>query len=64
MKQFNKKLLLNKKTVADLSQNEMKAAKGGAGFTFDQVCLYTQPPYCQLTEWTCPTGAPMTCMDP
>jgi hypothetical protein len=64
MKRFNKKLLLNKKTVADLNLDEMKAVNGGAGFTYDQVCLLTRPPYCQETDWTCPTGYPMTCHEP
>lgn len=47
-KKFNKKLELNKQTVADLRNDEMKNAKGGA-FTDDFTCN------------TCFTAPEMTC---
>jgi hypothetical protein len=38
---FQKKLVLNKKTVADLSLNMMDQAKGGRPPTEFSACLYT-----------------------
>lgn len=42
---LKKKLLLNKKTIADLEIKELKAVYGGA----------TKPSYCPCTTRTCPT---------
>ncbi len=58
-KRPNKKLSLNKSTVADLNGREMKIVKGG--------CDYTQPQSCQSirlcpTEFTCATDCGATCL--
>lgn len=63
MKKFTKKLSLNKETVTNLPTIDMRKAIGGVGTIFP-YCIPTYPPLCQETQWTCPTGAPMTCMDP
>lgn len=47
-KVFNKKLSLNKKTVAHLKNDEMHNSKGGAIPTFYYTCV---PTYCR--GWTC-----------
>jgi hypothetical protein len=58
VKKINKKLVLNKETIADLKADEMKAVQGGVSMghpsCFETGC-------CPLTEWTCPTGPPMDC---
>lgn len=63
MKKFTKKLNLNKETVTNLPTLDMKKAIGGAGTVFPD-CIPTYPPLCQETEWTCPTGYPLTCKEP
>jgi len=50
---FNKKLTLNKKTIADLGSTEMKVVKGGATefpCTFDTCTMCT----CNTRCPTCP----------
>ncbi|MDQ1354004.1 MAG: hypothetical protein QG657_4313 [Acidobacteriota bacterium] len=47
-KNFNKKLMLNKKTVAHLGNNEMNAAHGGRPVSLDGEC----PTYGKVS---CPT---------
>ena len=47
-KNFSKKLMLNKKTIAHLDNNEMKAAHGGTGDTGDPGCVV------QVTLTECP----------
>ena len=49
-KKFNKRLTLNKKTVSDLNDKEMKDLHGGAG-TFGS-CAYTCSP-CDTRFQTC-----------
>ena len=48
MKGFNEKLVLNKKTIANMETQEMKKAVAGVAETY----------------WTCHTGPPMDCKDP
>ncbi len=46
-KSLNKKLALNKKTVANLEKKEMSTAKGGWGYTFHpDVCINTEGRMC------------------
>ncbi len=45
-KSLNKKMVLNKKTVADLDKNEMNTAKGGNG-------IYTRPRTCDTDGRRC-----------
>ncbi len=47
-KSLNKKLVLNKKTVADLDKNEMSTAKGGYGDRY-----YTKPLTCNTDDPVC-----------
>lgn len=53
-KPFNKKLVLNKKTVSHLNRRELKAVDGG-----EEICDTDQAPTCisfqGLTCETCPT---------
>lgn len=56
-KQFNKKLVLNKNTVANLELNEMEAIKGGIYYT---ALEWTCNTWCGCTTqyfWLCPTDA-------
>lgn len=55
-KKFEKKLSLNKKTIADLEAGEQNAVKGGFGGTGRSFCwCYPSLPTC-----TCPyTGVPV-----
>jgi hypothetical protein len=53
-KTFNKKLFLNKETIAHLKVEEMSRVPGGIGYT--PKCMMTIPVSCPcpLTEWdTC-----------
>ncbi len=45
-KSLNKKLVLNKKTVANLDKKEMSTAKGGWGYTAYQFCEGTNERMC------------------
>ncbi len=54
-KRFNKKLTLNKKTVANLDYNEMIIARGGGTNPFTRYCrtihhLCTDLLYCEQTD--------------
>lgn len=50
-KTFNKKLVLNKKTVSHLNRGELKAVDGG-----DEICDTDQAPTCiSFQGWTCET---------
>jgi len=54
-KRFNKKLVLNKKTIADLSIDEMNAAHGGvttSGCTLKVTCSVPTGPNCGPTRET------------
>jgi hypothetical protein len=58
-KKFNKKLVVNKKTVANLNINDMRSAHGGA-HTYNTYCPECPPNpswvSCEAcTEWYCPT---------
>lgn len=53
--EFSKKLRLNKKTIADLSSKEMKAANGGAEAPETDACVYTYTK-CQTQ---CPSNGSM-----
>jgi hypothetical protein len=59
-KHFDKKLVLNKKTIAHLGSDELNAVNGGlsANTTCPEVCMILSKPTCPgLT--TCPlTGFP------
>ena len=44
---FNKKLVLNKKTIVDLNDKEMNSANGGTG----QTIWLTNCGYCTVPEW-------------
>lgn len=50
MKRFNKKLVLNKETIANLKIDEMKGVQGG----FQTFTCIPQECY-RPTAWTCPT---------
>jgi natural product precursor len=53
-KQFEKKLVLNKKTISHLDHKEMRVL--GGGFTSYGTCAFTCEP-CPLTDYrTCYTG--------
>jgi hypothetical protein len=54
-KKINNKLTLNKKTIADLSSNEMKDAYAGGNDKFTQECMVTRelcPTYTCYTKVT------------
>lgn len=56
-KKFDKKLALNKKTIAHLDSVKLNAARGGIGghlITTDQTCCGTCISICE----TCVTGYP------
>lgn len=53
-KKFQKKLTLNKKTIADLSNRQLKKVYGGAY----KPTLSRLPYICGDTECTCPTVLP------
>jgi natural product precursor len=58
VKRFNKKLVLNKKTIADLSNDEMNALHGGESLP----CTILAPTCVVPTEGKCgPTIASMCC---
>jgi len=68
-KKFNKKLTLNKKTLVNLSINDMDGAKGGAEYTSPFYCisnlicseipekcetrLFCSTPYCETDARVC-----------
>ena len=45
-KNFEKKLTLNKKTIVDLSKDEMKDVDGGVDWEFTYTCSSCQLEYC------------------
>jgi natural product precursor len=47
IKRFDKKLTLNKETIADLSNDQMEAVKGG------KVTLYTPSGCPTPCDWSC-----------
>jgi hypothetical protein len=49
VKRFNKQLVLNKKTIADLDIRELKAVNGGVLITFTCTCAITGDPVCVTT---------------
>jgi len=52
---FNKKLSLNKKTVADLNNKEMQGVHGGAETVERTICITkcaTDCPVCTITRCT------------
>ena len=53
-KKLSKKLYLNKRTVATLNYDEMKALRGGGGSTEEET----------LPKCICPTSAPNPPKDP
>jgi natural product precursor len=61
-KKFNKKLVLNKTTIAHLEESQLDAARGGATTLCLSIC------YCYKTDNTCTcplTGVPCeVCVSP
>jgi hypothetical protein len=58
-KNFNKRLVLNKETVANVTFDEMRAVHAGEEVTHDcsepgKICPYSLPIY----NWTCDDCAP------
>jgi hypothetical protein len=72
-KKLNKKLHLSKKTIANLSGDQIKAIKGGGGYetwektfcipcdTYDMSCGGTCPSAVCTITCNCPTGTCVTC---
>ena len=65
-KKFNKKLSLNKKTIADLNEEEMKKAIGGVSGV-DTTCLETMLITCGVQScgticFTLPNKACISCL--
>jgi natural product precursor len=58
-KKLNKKLMLNKNTVANLDNHDMGRAYGGVTDTCTTMCTQEQskcPEKCPLTDTTVPSG--------
>ena len=59
IKKLHKKLVLNKKTVANLAKSDLDDVKGGYTYsclpqTCDYVCTYTKNTWCtRLTCYVC-----------
>ncbi len=64
-KKINKKLALNKKTVANLDFREMKSLNGGGEITIYvtncPVCTLYSDGICVSLNLACPTDAPILC---
>ncbi len=64
-KKFNKRLSLNKKTVANLDSREMKSLNGGYEITIYVTncpqCDDLSIVYCISVNAPCPTNAPVLC---
>lgn len=60
-KEINKKLRLNKTTLAGLNQNEMNQIQGGVVTQLATVCAPTCVTRCVATMCLCTKQVPTTC---
>lgn len=57
-KDFNQKLTLNKRTIADLNNGEMDNLRGGGPFTDDDYTCFYITCLCETSPFKCCTGNP------